>query len=227
MSAYVLVVDDEEQMRRALKSILTTHDYEVELAHGGREAIERAVQRPPQLIILDLAMPEMDGFEVCRQLRTWLQAPILVLSVRADAVDKIKALDLGADDYLNKPFVAGELLARVRALLRRPPGIAAADAVVEVENLSVDIARRRVSVDGEEIKLTKTEFDILAYLAKNSDRVLTSRMILENVWGPEYRDDVHTLRVHIANLRRKIEPDAAVPRFIVTEPGIGYSLSTS
>jgi two-component system KDP operon response regulator KdpE len=161
---------------------------------------------------------------VCRELRTWLTVPILVLSVRDSDQDKITALDLGADDYLTKPFSTGELLARIRALLRRPAGDAVGPASVTLGGLTVDFARRRVTVDGTGVRLTRTEFDILALLARNVDRVVTSRTLLERVWGPEYVEDTQTLRVHISHLRHKIEPEGGVPRYVLTEPGVGFRL---
>lgn len=224
--ARIMVVDDEEHIRRAMASILMARHYDVHLARSGEEAVAQAAELPPDLYILDLAMPGMDGFEVCRQLRAWTQAPILVLSVRSGSTDKISALDLGADDYMTKPFVAGELLARVRALLRRPQGTLAAEAI-RVDSLEIDLRRRRVLSEGEEIRLTKTEFDILAYLARNADRVVTSNSLMEHIWGPDFEGSVHSLRVHVGNLRKKIEPVPSVPRYVITEPGVGYSFFTT
>ncbi|HEY3298518.1 MAG TPA: response regulator transcription factor [Armatimonadota bacterium] len=224
--AKILVIDDEEQIRRALKSILSARHYEVILAANGTDGIDLAIDHNPDLIVLDLAMPDMSGFEVTRELRTWYTGPVLVLSVRSGDVDKIGALDLGADDYLTKPFSAGELLARVRALLRRTAGQITPQPVIVAGDLEIDIARRQVMRRNEEIDLTKTEFDILAYLAKNADCVVTSKQILENVWGSEYGEDTQTLRVHISHLRKKIEPHPSVPRYILTEPGVGFRFST-
>lgn len=226
-AARILVVDDEEQIRRALRSILGARKYDVILARDGDEAIDFAIDHSPDLIILDVAMPGMDGIEVCKELRTWYTGPILMLSVRSGDADKITALDTGADDYLTKPFSAGELLARVRALLRRSSSAVAAEPSVTIAGLEIDFARRHVSRDGQEIDLTKTEFDILAYLVRNVDNVITSKMILEQVWGPEYGEDTQTLRVHISHLRKKIEPHPSVPRYILTEPGIGFRFSTN
>jgi two-component system KDP operon response regulator KdpE len=223
--AKVLVVDDEAQIRRALGSILSTRGYDVIFASGGREALDLAIEHNPDLVILDLAMPELGGLEVCRELRTWYTAPILILSVRGGDPDKIAALDLGADDYITKPFSAGELLARVRALLRRASGRGVPQPVIAAGDLEIDIARRRVRRAGQEIELTRTEFDILAYLAQNADCVVTQRMILERVWGPEWTDDTQTLRVHVSHLRKKIERDPEGPHYIVTEPGVGYRFS--
>jgi two-component system KDP operon response regulator KdpE len=224
--AKVLVVDDEAQIRRALRAILSTRGYRTIFASDGGEGLELAIDENPDLVILDLAMPGIGGLEVCRELRTWSAAPILVLSVRGSDADKIAALDLGADDYVTKPFSAGELLARVRALLRRASGQTASRPVITAGELEIDIAQRRVRRAGEEIELTRIEFDILAHLAQNADCVVTSKMILEKVWGPEYGEDTQALRVHISHLRKKIEPHPAVPRYILTEPGVGFRFST-
>jgi two-component system, OmpR family, KDP operon response regulator KdpE len=221
----ILVVDDEAQIRRALTSILSTRGYKLEMASTGEEALLKAIDAPPDLVVLDLALPDRSGIEVCRELRTWMTAPILVLSVRANEADKIEALDEGADDYLTKPFSAGELLARIRALLRRAAALTSPPPVVTSGDLEIDIARRRVRRAGEEIALTPTEFDILAYLARNAGLVVTQRMILEQVWGPEWVEDAQTLRVHVSNLRKKIEPHPGGPRYIITEPGVGFRFS--
>ena len=225
--ASILVIDDEAQIRRALHSILSTRNYRVTAAADGAEGLDLAIEHTPDLIILDLAMPKMGGLEVCRELRAWYTAPILVLSVRGADADKIAALDAGADDYVTKPFSAGELLARVRALLRRASGQAAAAPIITIGELEINIAQRRVRRGDQEIELTRTEFDILAYLAQNADTVVTSKMILERVWGPEYREDTQTLRVHVSHLRKKIEPHPSVPRYLLTEPGVGFRLCTS
>lgn len=225
-SAKILVVDDEEQIRRALASILKSHGYRVVLAATGEEGTMLAVDERPDVVVLDLSLPDGDGIALAAELRTWLRAPILVLSVRSADDDKIAALDAGADDYLTKPFSAGELLARVRALLRRASAGTGAPSVITAGELVIDLGRRQVLRAGEMVSLTKTEFDILAYLAANPDRVLTSHMILEQVWGPEYVEDRQTLRVHISHLRKKIEPHPSVPRYILTEPGVGFLFST-
>jgi two-component system KDP operon response regulator KdpE len=232
-----LVIDDEEQIRNAMRSVLEVRGFDVVLAETGRAGLDAAVECSPDLVILDLSLPDVDGLDVCRQLRDWLDAPILVLSVRADEADKIAALDLGADDYLTKPFATGELLARVRALLRRAVQSETASPVVEAGDIRIDLAARSVFVREEEISLTRTEFGILAFLARNADRVATSRMILKHVWGSEYggpesaedlacADETQALRVHISHLRKKIERDPALPRYIITEPGVGFRLST-
>jgi two-component system KDP operon response regulator KdpE len=221
----ILVVDDEEQIRRALRSILSTRGYALEMAATAEEALLKAIDTPPDLVILDLALPDRSGMEVCRDLRTWMTAPILILSVRANEADKIQALDEGADDYLTKPFSAGELLARIRALLRRAAALTSPPPVVTAGELVIDIARRRVTRAGEEVSLTPTEFDILAFLARNAGLVVTQRMILERVWGPEWAEDAQTLRVHVSNLRKKIELRPGGPRCIITEPGVGFRLA--
>ena len=221
----ILVVDDEEQIRRALKSILGTRGYVLDVATTGDEALTMAIDNPPDLVVLDLGLPDRSGIDVCRELRAWLAAPILILSVRSSEADKITALDEGADDYLTKPFSAGELLARIRALLRRAAALTAPPPVVTAGELVIDIARRRVALGGAEVALTPTEFDILAFLARNANCVVTQKMILEHVWGPEWVEDAQTLRVHVSNLRKKIEPAPATARYIITEPGVGFRLS--
>lgn len=224
--ARVLVVDDEEQIRRVLRSILRTRKYLVNEASAGEEALIAAIDQPPDLIILDLMLPDMDGVEVCRELRSWYTGPILILSVRAGEADKIQALDEGADDYLTKPFSAGELLARVRALLRRAAALTAPPPVITVGRLTVDIARRIVTVGEEPVALTPTEFSILSLLARNVDCVVTQRMILERVWGPEWAEDPQALRVHVSHLRKKLEQATEDhTRYVLTEPGVGFRLT--
>jgi two-component system, OmpR family, KDP operon response regulator KdpE len=218
----ILVIDDEPQIRRALRAGLERNGYAVSLAASGEEGLDQAALQPPDLVILDLAMPGMDGFEVCRQLREWSKAPIVVLSVREGETDKIRALDLGADDYLTKPFSLGELLARLRAVLRRAGSEELEAPSLTVGEMEIDFAHRRVTLGGQEVRLTPTEYELLRHLALNPDRVLTHRQLLTRVWGPEYAEDTHTLRVHIANLRNKIEPDPARPRYLHTEPRVGY-----
>jgi two-component system KDP operon response regulator KdpE len=218
----VLVIDDEEEIRRALSSILKARNYHVETCSTGSDGIQSAIDLNPDLVILDLTLPDMDGMEVCRELREWMVSPILILSVRDNEADKIAALDTGADDFLTKPFSAGELLARMRALRRRVSVQESPPAFIEAGELSVNIAKREVYLAGEEIQLTKTEFDILVTLAKNANCVVTSKMLLEQIWGEEAREDTQRLRVHVSNLRKKIEPHSTVPRYIHTEPGVGY-----
>ncbi len=222
MTKRILVIDDEPQIRRALRAGLERNGFQVLLAAGGEEGLDIAAEHPPDLVILDLAMPGIDGFEVCRQLREWSQAPVIVLSVREGERDKIEALTLGADDYLTKPFSLDELVARIKAILRRvnvgetdPPSFTAGE-------LSIDFARRIVTLGGKEVHLTPIEYDLLRTMVLNADRVLTHRQLLTKVWGAEYAEDVRTLRVHIVHLRDKIEADPTSPRYIHTEPRIGY-----
>ncbi len=218
----VLVIDDEESIRRALKSILSARKYEVALAATGAEGIETAIETNPELIVLDLALPDMDGQDVCTELRSWMTAPILILSVRGNEADKIHALDAGADDYLTKPFQAGELLARIRALLRRAESRVVSPPELRAGDLVVNLARRQVFLKGEEASLTRTEFEILALLVQNVDCVVTYRMLMEKLWDDKEERDPQLLRVHVSNLRKKIEPAPSLPRFIHTEPGVGF-----
>ena len=218
----ILVIDDEEQIRRALRSILQARHYTVDLAATGAAGLEAAVDSTPDLIVLDLSLPDMSGLVVCEELRAWYEGPIVVLSVRDADADKIAALDLGADDYLTKPFSAGELLARIRAHLRRTSGAEASVREIRSGGLVIDLAKRFVTVDGEAVHLTRTEFDILAELARNADRVVTSHALMNTVWGPDYVSDTQTLRVHVSHLRQKIDPKGGAARYILTEPGVGY-----
>lgn len=218
----VLVIDDEPQIRRALSAGLERNNFQVDLAANGDEGLELAATHVPDLIILDLAMPGTSGYEVCRQLRTWTEVPIIILSVRESEEEKIKALDLGADDYLTKPFGMGELLARIRAVLRRAGAEDETESEFSCHDLQVDFARRMVFLAGQEIHLTPKEYELLCYMVKNANRVLTHRQLLTKVWGIEYAEDHHTLRVHIANLRNKIEHHPERPRFIHTETRVGY-----
>ena len=218
----ILVVDDEAQIRRALRTALTGHGYRVTLAEDGEAALEALGSQPPDVLVLDLVMPGIDGFEVLRQTRTWSELPIIVLSARGEERDKVQALDLGADDYLTKPFGMEELLARVRAVLRRRP--VAPVATIAFGDVTIDIARHVVTKSGAEIHLTPTEFDLLRVLGANVGRVLTHRQLLERVWGSYAADNSQQLRVYINYLRRKLEDDPAHPRWILTEPGVGYRL---
>jgi two-component system KDP operon response regulator KdpE len=222
----VLVVDDEEQIRRALRAILHPRGYDLVFAENGREALDRAIDLPPDLVILDLSLPDISGIEVCRELRQWLTAPILILSVKAAEADKIEALDEGADDYLTKPFSTGELLARMRALLRRAAAAESPSPTITVGDLTVDLARRRLTQGDADVPLTRTEFDILAVLARNVDCVVTQRQILETVWGPDWTHDAQPLRVHISHLRKKLGTSPS-RRYIITEPGVGFRLAPS
>jgi two-component system KDP operon response regulator KdpE len=215
------VVDDEPQIRRALRAGLVNHGYDVELAASGEDAMDAAASAPPDLVILDLMLPRMSGLDVCRELREWSAVPIIVLSARGQERDKVEALDLGADDYLTKPFGMAELLARVRAALRRTNG-ASASPILASGALRLDQARRLVTVGGEMVHLTPTEYEILRYLMTNAGKVVTHRSLLLAVWGPGYEDSTRMLRVFIAQLRRKIEPNHSRPTYVRTEPAIGY-----
>jgi two-component system KDP operon response regulator KdpE len=220
-SQRVLVVDDEPAIRRFLRAALNAQGYDVFEAVNGWEALSAVVTHRPDIIILDLGLPDMEGVEVTRRLREWCQTPVIVLSVREQEGDKISALDAGADDYLTKPFSSGELMARIRVALRRsmqPEG----EPLIEVGGLKIDLTRRIVSVDGKEVTLTPTEYDLLRALAKNAGRVMTHHQLLRQVWGPGYESEPHLLRVNISNLRRKIELDPTRPHYILTEPGVGY-----
>jgi two-component system KDP operon response regulator KdpE len=218
----ILVVDDEPQVRRALKTALGAHGYEVELADGGEAALASLAARPPDGVVLDLMMPGVDGFEVLRLLRSWSKTPVIVLSARGGERDKVDALDLGADDYVTKPFAIEELLARIRAVLRRAGE--PADPVVRFGEIAVDFSRHVVTRHGLEVHLTPTEYDLLRVMALHAGKVLTHRQLLERVWGSYAADNSQQLRVYINYLRRKLEADPARPRWIVTEPGVGYRL---
>jgi two-component system, OmpR family, KDP operon response regulator KdpE len=219
----ILVVDDERPIRRALEVMLTKAGYTVQTAATGEEALTAAALTPPDLVMLDLMLPDADGADICNQLRDWLSAPILLISAAGGEADKIRALDAGADDYVTKPFSPGELLARCRALLRRTAG-EAGDAVVEVGRLRVDLPRRRVTVDGAEVRLTPTEFDLLKALATAAGRPLTHHMLLRTVWGPGYADEMHLLRVYMGRLRDKLQAGGAPRTTIETLTGVGYRL---
>jgi two-component system, OmpR family, KDP operon response regulator KdpE len=225
-SLQILIVDDERAIRRFLRAALVSHSYQVIEADTGQSALAAAADGRPDVVILDLGLPDMDGVEVTRQLREWYQGPIIILSVRDQENDKIAALDAGADDYLTKPFGMGELMARIRVILRRS-NHPADEPIFEVDDLKVDLPRRIVTLSGQEVDLTPTEYDILRILVQHSGRVLTHRQILREVWGAPYETETHLLRVNMSNLRRKIEPDPDQPHYIVTEPGVGYRLRTS
>ena len=221
----VLVVDDETSIRRYLRTALSAQGFAVFEAADGQEAINAVVSHHPDLIILDLGLPDLDGIEVTRRLREWSQTPILILSVREAENDKIAALDAGADDYLTKPFGTGELMARMRVAMRRQ-AIKSDDTVLQVYKLKMDLSRRIVTVDGEQVSLTPTEYEILRLLLQNAGKVLTHRQLLRQVWGTAYENEMRILRVNISNLRRKIEPDPSRPRYLITELGVGYRVRT-
>lgn len=219
----ILVVDDEQAIRRFLQTSLTANGYTVFEATAGQEALTAVGNHRPDVVILDLGLPDMDGLDVTKRLREWTQIPIIILSVRGQETDKIAALDAGADDYLTKPFGVGELMARLRVVLRRmaQPGD---EPVFTADSLTVDLVRRRVTVADREIQLTPTEYDLLRVLVTHAGRVLTHQQLLRQVWGLGYENEVHMLRVNISNLRHKLERNPARPQYIVTEPGVGYRL---
>lgn len=220
---HVLVVDDELQIRRFLRISLETNHYRVYEAETGAEALAKAAQFRPDVIILDMNLPDMEGVAVLRRLREWSSTPVIILSVRDADRDKVAALDAGADDYLTKPFSTAELLARLRVAQRHAQP-SPEEPVFTAGAVQVDLARRVVTRDGEPVKLTPTEYALLRLLVQHAGRVLTHRQILKEVWGPEYVDETHYLRVYFAQLRQKLELDPALPRLIVTEPGVGYRL---
>lgn len=227
--ARVLVIDDEPEIGRAVRLGLQGAGFTVQWEDRGLAGIERVAQWRPDVVLLDLSLPDVDGVEVCKRLRSWTQTPIIVLSVRSREADKVAALEQGADDYLTKPFGMGELIARVRVALRhaaQSTGAAdgAAGALVRVGGLELDLERRLVTVDGREVHLTPTEYEVLKYLAAHLGKVVTHHMLLHAVWGPSYEAEAHYLRVFINQLRRKIEPDPSRPRYLITEPGVGYRL---
>jgi two-component system KDP operon response regulator KdpE len=218
----ILVVDDEQQILRALRTSLRGAGYEVETAATAEEALAAAAMRPPDAVILDLVLPDGTGIEVCRELRKWTSAPVIVLSAVGEESEKVAALDAGADDYVTKPVGIDELLARLRASLRRVAP--SAEPLVVVGELEVDLEKLEVRVGGKPVHLTPHQFDLLRVFARNVGKLLTHRMILQEVWGPTYGSESNLLRVHVAHLRRKIEPDPARPRYLLTEPGAGYRL---
>lgn len=220
----VLVVDDEPQILRALRVVLRDAGFEVVLAETGSDALDRAAVRPPQAAIVDLMLPDMDGVELTRLLREWSEMPILVLSAVGEEEQKVRALQAGADDYVTKPFGSRELVARLQAALRRGGRFEQEPRVLAGE-LEIDLAARTVSRAGVPVHLTPIEFDLLRVLVRNRGRLMTHRALLAEVWGPEYVDEVQTLRTHIARLRAKVEPEGQAPRCIVTDPGVGYRFS--
>lgn len=221
----VLVVDDENSIRRYLRAALSAQGFTVYEAANGEEAVSAVLNNRPDIIILDLGLPDFDGIEVTRRLREWSKTPIIILSVREAENDKIAALDAGADDYLTKPFGTGELMARMRVAMRRLAN-KSDEPVLQVDDLKMDLSRRLVTVSEKEISLTPTEYDILRLLMQNAGKVLTHHHLLRQVWGTAYESEMHLLRVNISNLRRKIEADPARPHYLVTESGVGYRLRT-
>jgi two-component system KDP operon response regulator KdpE len=223
VSARVLVVDDEPQILRALRTSLRGAGYDVETAETAEQALALLAANPPDAVVLDLVLPDGSGIEVCRELRTWSAAPVLVLSVVGDEAEKVAALDAGADDYVTKPFGIEELLARLRAALRRVDS--PSEPVVVLGDLRMDLDKRTVSVRGEPVQLTPHEFALLRVLARNPGKLLTHTTLLREVWGKGYGEESHYLHVYVSQLRRKLEPDPARPRYILTEPGAGYRLA--
>jgi len=224
----ILLIDDEPQILRALKTILGAGRFRVISAINGEQGLALAASQSPDVIILDLTLPDMDGIEVCDQIRQWSAVPIIVLSVRDSEKDKVAALDNGADDYLTKPFNIEELLARIRVALRHSAqSLGNKESVIKAGRLSIDLARHIATLDGEEVKLTATEFKLLSYLTAHADRVLTHQAILTHVWGIEEANHIEYLRVYIGQLRRKIEVDPDDAQILVTDPGIGYRFKTS
>jgi two-component system, OmpR family, KDP operon response regulator KdpE len=223
----VLVIEDEPPIRRFLRPSLTSQGYRVVEAETGEDGLIQAAMRQPDLVVLDLGLPDLDGIEVIRRLREWASVPIIVLSARGGESDKVAALDAGADDYVAKPFAVGELLARARVALRhsaqaRDPG----ESMYTLRNLRVDLGRRRVWLGDAEVRLTPIEYRLLAILVRHAGKVLTHRQLLQEVWGPGQVEQTHYLRVYMANLRRKLEADPARPQLLRTEPGVGYRLLT-
>lgn len=223
MGARILVVDDEPAIVRAVRTILPRHGFQVEAVENGRQALERHASGHPDLILLDLGLPDVDGLEVIRQIRAYANTPIVVLSVRGAEREKVAAINLGADDYLTKPFGVEELVARIRLALRHAARPASGSAAVyRTGDLAVDFERRRVTVGGSEVRLSPTEYDLLKAFISHANKVLTNRMLLQQVWGPNYETEAHYLHVYVGRLRKKIEADPQNPRYLVAEPGVGY-----
>jgi len=218
----ILVVDDEPQLRRALATNLKARGYEVDQAASGEAALMLAASHHPDLVVLDLGLPGIDGLEVINGLRGWSSVPIVVLSVREREADKVAALDAGADDYVTKPFGMDELLARLRAALRRAAPAGKEEAIVITPDFTVDLAAKRVNRDTKEVRLTPTEWEIVEILVRSEGRLVTQRQLLKAVWGPQYEKETNYLRVYLAQIRRKLEPDPSQPRYFLTEPRIGY-----
>jgi two-component system, OmpR family, KDP operon response regulator KdpE len=224
VSGRVLVVDDEVEIRRALKTGLSDHGFEVEVAASGEEALAAAAVRRPDIVLLDLGLPGLDGFAVLTRLREHSRAAVIVLSVMADERDKVRALDLGADDYLVKPFGLEELLARIRAVVRRQAAVASGAALVRAGDLAIDLEKRLVTVAGREVHLTPTEYELLRYLAVHAGKLITHTILLREVWGSYAVGEPQNTRYVVAQIRRKLGDDPARPRYIATEPGVGYRL---
>jgi two-component system KDP operon response regulator KdpE len=222
MNEKVLVVDDDAQILRALRTSLRAHGYDVEVASDGESALEKAATTAADVVVLDLGLPDMDGMEVIRRLRSWTQVPVIILSVRDSQEEKVGALDLGADDYVTKPFGIEELLARMRAVQRRRGSDEPPPAVLNFGRLEVDLAREQVHLDGAPLRLTPIEYKLLTTMASNAGKLLTHRFLLQKVWGPSYGTESHYLRVFMRQLRQKLADNPNKPTYIVTEPGLGY-----
>ena len=227
MKPLILVIEDDPQIRRFLRATLAAEEYQFHEAVTAADGIAQAAARQPGLVLLDLGLPDRDGLDIIREIRSWSQMPIVVLSARGQEKDKIAALDLGADDYVAKPFAVGELLARIRAALRRAAPVAqdGADPVIRFGNVAADFEKRLITVAGQEVHLTPNEYKLLQVLIKHAGRVVTHRQLLNEVWGPQHTEQSQYLRVYVAQLRRKLEQDPARPRYLQTEPGVGYRLS--
>lgn len=219
----ILIVDDEKQIRRFLKTGLAVHGFEVIEAESGAVALQLAPTKAPDLVVLDLQLGDMDGLEVLQRIREWSWMPVLILSVRNREMDKVKALEIGADDYITKPFGIAEFIARVNALLRRIPEVAV-QPVFSVGDLAIDLARRQVLLEGNEVHLSPKEYALLQYLARHAGKVVTHEQLLNELWGPDHAEDAHYLRIFMRKLRQKLEKDTARPRYIVTELGVGYRM---
>ncbi len=226
MGAHVLVIDDEPGIERAVRTILDRNGFQVEVAETGEQALESFRRRRPDVILLDLGLPDMDGLDVLKEIRQVANTPVVVLSVRGRERDKVAALDLGADDYLTKPFGVEELLARLRVAIRHSLGPASGgiEPVFRTGNLEVDLERRVVRVEGASVRLTPTEYDLLKAFVTHPNKVLTDRMLLQEVWGPGYGEEAHYLHVYVGRLRRKLEKDPQEPRYLITDPGVGYRM---
>lgn len=224
----VLIVDDEPQIRRFLRASLQAHDYQVIEAENGKEGVRACTVQKPELLILDLGLPDMDGLDVIKVVREWSSLPIIVLSLRSDDADKIEALDRGANDYVTKPFSMGELLARMRVALRQGQGGGGESGpVIVAGDITVDLSKRLVTVGGTPVRLSRKEYDLLRILASHAGKVITHQQLLQEVWGQAYVEETQYLRVYIGQLRQKLEKEPAAPKYLVTEPGVGYRLQTA
>lgn len=221
--AKILIVDDEPQIRRFLKASLTAHDYDVAEAEDGKDAVKTCTVVRPDLVILDLGLPDIDGLEVITQIREWSDVPVIVLSIRSDETDKVEALDRGANDYVTKPFGMGELLARMRVALRQSIGSESSSSpLIQAGNVEIDLSKRQVTINGSVVRLSRKEYDLLRILVSHPDKVISHQQLLTEVWGPAYVEETQYLRVYIGHLRQKLEDDGSEPKLILTEPGVGY-----